>query len=183
MSSRLDSLREALAVSPKNVPLLLLFGRACLDELSFDEARRAFDRVLEDEPAHIGAKLGVAQVLYLSGNTSEAVVRTEALTKADPEFAEAWMLLSRLAVAEGDRDLATRYYQKAIKLNPALADPGVEKDFRIEQASPRDDSEPDSDYNDDSEHWESEEERESSPDLQKPAASFEDVGGMEEIKE
>jgi transitional endoplasmic reticulum ATPase len=183
MTSRVDSLREALAVSPRNVPLLLLFGQACLDELSFDEARRAFDRVLEDQPGHMGAKLGVAQVLYLSGNTSEAVVRAEALTKVDPEFAEAWMLLSRLAVAEGERDLATQYYQKAVKLNPALADPAVEKDVRIEQTSPMDDSQGDSDFDDDSEHWDFEREAGSRPDLQKPAASFADVGGMEEIKE
>jgi transitional endoplasmic reticulum ATPase len=183
MTSRVDSLREALAVSPRNVPLLLLFGRACLDELSFDEARRAFDRVLEDQPAHMGAQLGVAQVLYLSGNTSEAVVRAEALTKADPEFADAWMLLSRLAIAEGERDLATQYYQKAVKLNPALADSAVEKDIRIEQTSPTDDSQADSGFDDDSEHWDFEREAGSRPDLQKPAASFADVGGMEEIKE
>ena len=184
MTSRVESLREALAVSPRNVPLLLLFGQACLDELSFDEARRAFDRVLEDEPAHKGAKLGVAQVLYLSGNTSEAVVRAEALTRSDPKFAEAWMLLSRLAIAEGERDLAIQYYQRAVKLNPALCDPAVEKDIRIEQTSQTDDSsEPETGSDDDSEHWEFEREGGSRPDLHKPAASFADVGGMEEIKE
>ena len=118
MTSRLDSLREALAVSPQNVPLLFLFGQACLDELSFDEARAAFDRILQLEPAHADAKLGIARVLYLSGNTSEAVVRAEALTKANPRFAEAWMLLSRLAVAEGERALAAQYYQKAVKTEP-----------------------------------------------------------------
>ena len=50
-------------------------------------------------------------LLYLSGNTSEAVVRAEALAKADPGFAEAWILLARLAVAEGERTLAVQYYQ------------------------------------------------------------------------
>ena len=118
MISRLDSLREALAVSPQNIPLLLLFGQTCLDELSFEEARAAFDRILQSDPAHADAKLGIARVLYLSGNTSEAVVRAEALIKADPSFAEAWMLLSRLAVAEGDRLLAAAILQTAIKLSP-----------------------------------------------------------------
>ena len=61
MTSRLDSLREALAVSPQNIPLLFLFGQACLDELSFDEARTAFDRILQSEPAHAEAKLGIAR--------------------------------------------------------------------------------------------------------------------------
>jgi hypothetical protein len=80
MTSRIDSLREALAVSPQNIPLLLLFGHACADELSFAEARAAFDRILQSDPFHVEAKLGIARVLYLSGNISEAVVRAEALT-------------------------------------------------------------------------------------------------------
>jgi AAA+ superfamily predicted ATPase len=181
MSSRLDSLREALSVSPKNVPLLLLFGQACIDELSFDEAREAFDRVLENEPGNKRGKLGIAQVLYLSGNTSEAVVRAEVLTKADPGFAEAWILLSRLAVAEGDRALAARYYQKALKLNPSLSDAGIERDLPAEQVAPAAESSADASYDTESVIWESD--SDNLPDMQKPNASFEEVGGMEEIKE
>ena len=181
MSSRFDSLREALSVSPKNVPLLLLFGQACIDELSFDEAREAFDRVLENEPGNMQGKLGIAQVLYLSGNTSEAVVRAEALTKADPGFAEAWILLSRLAVAEGDRDLAARYYQKALKLNPSLSDAGMERDLPAEQVAPAAEPSADASYDTGPVIWGSD--NDNLPDMQKPDASFEDVGGMEEIKE
>jgi transitional endoplasmic reticulum ATPase len=187
MISRLDSLREALAVSPQNVPLLLLFGQACLDELSFEEGRAAFDRILESQPAHAEAKLGIARGLYLKGNTSEAVVRAEALTRADPGFADAWMLLSRLAVAEGDRVLATQYYQKAVRLNPSLSDPGIEQDVQIGQettsAAPSASLVPDVE----SDTWELvgafEKESSGSPDVQKPEVSFANVGGMEEIKE
>ena len=187
MSSRLESLREALAVSPQNVPLLLLFAQACLDELSFEEARAAFDRILQSDPAHAEAKLGIARVLYLSGNTSEAVVRAEALTNADPGFAEAWMLLSRLAVAEGDRTLAAQYYQKAVKLNPSLSDPAIEPDSRIDQvttpAVPLGNPAPDVG----SETWEFlgelEKVSEGLPNVLKPEVSFANVGGMESIKE
>src|SRR3984957_14871870 len=131
MTSRIDSLREALAVSPQNIPLLLLFGYACADELSLAEARAAFDRILQADPSHLEAKLGIARVLYLGGNTSEAVVRAESLTKANPGFAESWMLLARLAVAEGDRDLAAQYYQKAVKLSPSLSHSAIEQDIQI----------------------------------------------------
>ena len=37
--SKLDPLRQAVAVSPDNVPLLLLLAHACLDEWSLDEAK------------------------------------------------------------------------------------------------------------------------------------------------
>jgi transitional endoplasmic reticulum ATPase len=187
MTSRLDSLREALALSPQNIPLLLLFGQACLDELSFEEGRAAFDRILQSDPSHVEAKLGIARCLYLNGNTSEAVVRTEALTKVNPGFADAWMLLSRLAVAEGDRTLAAQYYQKAVRLSPSLNDPAIERDIQIEPPStpiaPLADLVPDVE----SDSWEFlgafEKENPSSPDVQKPEISFANVGGMEEIKE
>ena len=187
MTSRIDSLRQALAVSPQNIPLLLLFGYACADELSLAEARAAFDRILQADPSHVEAKLGIARVLYLSGNTSEAVVRAESLTKANPGFAEAWMLLSRLAVAEGDRALAAQYYQRAIKLSPGLSDPALERDIQSDQiakpATPAASVTPDVE----SDAWEFlgelEKESNSAPDVQKPEVSFANVGGMENIKE
>jgi transitional endoplasmic reticulum ATPase len=186
MSSRLDSLREALAVSPQNIPLLLLFGQVCSEELNFEEARAAFDRILQFEPAHAEAMLGIARVLYLRGNTSEAVVRAETLTKAIPGFAEAWILLSRLAVAEGDRALAAQYYQKALKLSPSLSDPAIEREIEVEStasAAPPVETVPDVDP--DTWQFVSEfvKESNSSPEVQKPEISFANVGGMEEIKE
>ncbi len=187
MTSRLDSLREALAVSPQNIPLLLLFGQACLDELCFQEARAAFERILDSDSSHYQAKLGIARVLYLSGNTSEAVVRAESLTRANPAFAEAWMLLSRLAVAEGDRPLAAQYYQKAIQLSPDLSDSAIERDVEVGQATapaaPLAEPVPDVE----SDNWEFigdfATDSNSSLDVQKPEISFANVGGMEEIKE
>jgi len=187
MTSRLDSLREALEVSPQNIPLLLLFGHACSDELSFAEARAAFDRILQSDPTHVEAKLGIARLLYLSGNTSEAVVRAEALTQASPGFAEAWMLLSRLAVAEGDRLLAVQYYQKAVKLTPTLSDPAFERDIQIGQATTPVDPPVNLPPEVELETWEFvgefEKEGDNSPDVQKAEVSFANVGGMEEIKE
>ena len=106
--SKLQSLREALAVSPANVPLLMLYAQACIDELSFDEARRAYEQVLSLEPGRVEAKLGIAQLLQLTGHISEAIVRTEALVQADPKLAEGWLLLSRLELADGDRRSASR---------------------------------------------------------------------------
>ena len=132
MTSRIDSLREALAVSPQNIPLLLLFGYACADELSLAEARAAFDRILQADPSHVEAKLGIARVLYLSGNTSEAVVRAESLTKVNPGFAEAWLLLSRLAVAEGDRDRDQLLARELPELQPKRSpDPMRERCDRV----------------------------------------------------
>ena len=183
MTPRLDSLREALVLSPQNIPLLLLFGQTCLDELNFDEARAAFDRVLQHDPANAEAKLGIAGALYLSGNISEAVVRTEALVKAKPSFAEAWILLARLALAEGDQTLAAEYYQNALELNPNMRNPVLDRDIRIESPTTPVDVVPvaESDARESSEEFDGD--ANEFADLERPEVSFASVGGMEEIKE
>ena len=75
--SKLDPLRQAVAVSPDNIPLLLLLAHSCLDEWSLDEARSVFERVLTLDPSRPEARVGIARILHLSGKTSEAVVRTD----------------------------------------------------------------------------------------------------------
>ena len=186
--SKLQSLREALAVSPANVPLLMLYAQACIDELSFDEARRAYGQVLSLEPGRVEAKLGIAQLMQLTGHISEAIVRTEALVQADPKLAEGWLLLSRLELADGDRRSASEHYQKALQLRPALKDNALEKlvglTTRTTPATTTGSAEKD--------HW-SEDENDDDDDrfssegfmdeVSRPAISFADVGGMEDVKE
>ena len=62
--SKLEPLRTAVAVSPDNVPLLLLVGEGCLDQFLFAEARENFQRVLANEPANATAQLGLARAAY-----------------------------------------------------------------------------------------------------------------------
>jgi AAA+ superfamily predicted ATPase len=185
--SKLQSLREALAVSPANVPLLMLYAQACIDELSFDDARLAYEQVLSQEPERVEAKLGIAQLLQLTGHISEAIVRTEALVQADPKLAEGWLLLSRLELADGDRRSAAEHYQKALQLRPALKDNALEKlvglSGRIAAAASTASSE--------NEHWSDDEDDDDHElpgeqfmdEVSRPAISFADVGGMEEVKE
>jgi transitional endoplasmic reticulum ATPase len=185
--SKLQSLREALAVSPANVPLLMLYAQACIDEFSFDEARRVYEQVLIHEPERVEAKLGIAQLLQLTGHISEAIVRTEALVQADPKLAEGWLLLSRLEIADGDRRSAAEHYERAIQLRPALKDNALEKLVglfgRTGTATSGGSAE--------KEHWSADDDEyddESSAErfmdeISRPAISFAEVGGMEEVKE
>ena len=185
--SKLQSLREALAVSPANVPLLMLYAQACIDELSFDEARRAYEQVLTQEPERVEAKLGIAQLLQLTGHISEAIVRTEALVQADPKLAEGWLLLSRLELADGDRRSAAEHYQKALQLRPALKDNSLEKlvglSGRTAAATSGGNIEKER-WPDDEDDYDNELSAERLIDeVSRPAISFADVGGMEEVKE
>src|ERR1700676_1457895 len=127
--SKLDPLRQAVAVSPDNVPLLLLLDHACLDEWSLDEARSVFERVVSLDPTKPEARVGIARILHLSGKTSEAVVRTEALIVQYPQFAPAHLLLARLHAGEGNLEAARASYERALALDPTGKDPALEKEL------------------------------------------------------
>jgi hypothetical protein len=72
-----EDLSRALAVSPDNIPLLLLYAEACLGDFLSDDARRTFEHILALQPENSAAQLGVARVLFLTGLSSEAAVRLE----------------------------------------------------------------------------------------------------------
>ncbi len=185
--ANLDPLRAALAVSPDNVPLLLLFAQGCLDEWAFDDARGAFDRALKVAPNQPEAKLGIARTLHLTGKTSEALVRTEVVTQDHPAFAAAWVFLSQLNLMEGNREAALAQYAHALELEPSARDEAFETELYLQGKRPAaEPHEPEkvpvgvSDWNAPA--------QEADPagktaDIERPKSSFSDVGGMDAVKE
>jgi transitional endoplasmic reticulum ATPase len=127
--SRLESLRDALAQSPDNVALLLLFGHACLDEIRLDEAHETFSRILALDPDHLDAQLGLARALVLQGDTSAAAVRAERILQRKPQSAAAHLLLSRIHLTENHRARAVEHFQRAIEIDSSASDPALEADL------------------------------------------------------
>ena len=195
MSSSFESLRQALQHSPDNLPLLLLFGETCLNELQLNEAREAFLKVVRLQAGHPEARLGLARVVNMEGKTSEAVVRLEQLIEEHPAFAPAQLELSRLLAAEGDAAKARTMYQNALQLDPTMADAGLEKELAETKPEPR----PDNDrrkagVSSSGEPVEPTENDDGFPlggaafdlglaDMEKPKLNFADVGGMDAVKE
>jgi SpoVK/Ycf46/Vps4 family AAA+-type ATPase len=142
MSAHIDALRQAVAVSPENVPLLVLLGEACLDQFLFEEAHRHFQNAIGREPQNFAAQLGLARTAYQWGHLSEAVLRTEALAVSHPNNGAVLRLLSRLAFIEGRVDEARENYARARAAEPAVRDEGLEKDLAVKpQVSPGKDEE------------------------------------------
>ncbi len=122
--SKLDPLRQAVAVSPDNVPLLLLTPPTPV-LMNGRSTRRgpSSKRVQSIDPNRPDARVGIARILHLSGKTSEAVVRTEALITLHPNFAPAHLLLARLHAGEGNLDAARVSYERALALDPTEQGP------------------------------------------------------------
>lgn len=127
--SNSTALRDALKQSPNNLSLLLLYGRACLEELHLDEAREVFSRALEIDPDQTDAHLGVAKVLFMEGNTSGAAVRAERVLFLEPNNAQAHLLLSRVYLSEGERAKAIEHFDKAAQIDGTMSDPALEREL------------------------------------------------------
>ena len=118
-----SALRDALNQSPNNLSLLLLYGRACLEELHLDEAREIFTRALEQDPEQTDAQLGIAKVSFMEGNTSGAAVRAERVLFLEPDNVQAHLLLSRVFLSEEDRAKAIEHFDRAAQIDGTMSDP------------------------------------------------------------
>lgn len=129
--SPLKAFQDALRLSPENVPLLLLYGRTCLEELQMEDAVAAYEKAVELEPRHTDAQLGLARAHILSGDASKAAVRAELVLQQDPQCAAAHLMLSRVHLAEGDKNRARLHFNKAAQLDASVADVGLERDLGL----------------------------------------------------
>jgi AAA+ superfamily predicted ATPase len=189
--SDINVLREALRHSPDNLPLRLLFAQSCLDDLQFEEARESYEHVLSLSPGHEGACLGIVRVLFCEARFSEAIVRAEALVKAHPSFAAAHLMLARLHLAEGDKAAAIDSYRTAVKMDRGFMDEPLAKRLGIPPGGQESDElRPVAMGAGASGGWREVQpggEPESGPDfaaeIEKPALTFAEVGGMDQLKQ
>jgi cytochrome c-type biogenesis protein CcmH/NrfG len=124
------SLKQALAVSPDNLPLLLLLGKAYLEEFQFQDARETFEKVIELEPGNPEARTQVAQILEVEGRSSEAIIRLEQVNAEHPGYAPAWMLRAKFALSENDGESARECYDRAVGIDTEVADAELLKRIR-----------------------------------------------------
>ncbi|HRQ89500.1 MAG TPA: AAA family ATPase [Bacteroidia bacterium] len=128
----IPSLKQALAFSPDNVPLLLMLGGAYLEQFSFDEARESYAAVLRIDPANPQARLQIARILDLEGRGSEAILRVEQLCGEAPSFAPAWMLRAAFSLNENRAKEAREFYERGVALDASAKNEDLLK--RIRQA-------------------------------------------------
>jgi transitional endoplasmic reticulum ATPase len=198
-----SALRDALNQSPNNLSLLLLYGRACLEELHLDEAREIFTRALEQDPEQTDAQLGIAKVSFMEGNTSGAAVRAERVLFLEPDNVQAHLLLSRVFLSEGDRTKAIEHFDRAAQIDGTMSDPALERELGrtardarktapapapepVNQEPPPSSNDQDEFFDDpfDEPPYDWRPETFYAPgDPERGRVTFADVGGMEELKE
>ncbi|HWA28660.1 MAG TPA: AAA family ATPase [Lacunisphaera sp.] len=207
LSSQLipEALREALRFSPDNAPLLLHAADTVLQRAGYAEAEALFKRALALQPGHEPAKLGLATAFFQQGKQGAALVIVEDLVKAAAPSARALLLHARLALQAGEPVLAARQYARARAADAALVDSALEQQLGnhlparqapvMPTPAPRPAPEPPpaEDFADEENPAADGGDREALPagelpadalaEIERPALTFADVGGMDAVKE
>ena len=93
-----------------------------LEAVDLDEARDAYRRALELDPAHAGAHINLGRLLQEGGDAAEAVAHYLLALERDPKHVTAWYDLGIALEDLRRRSDAIRAYEQAIAIDPKLAD-------------------------------------------------------------
>jgi transitional endoplasmic reticulum ATPase len=173
-----QALREALRLSPDNLPLRQHLAETLLALGRLDEAEQEYRQALAQAGDDDALRIGVANVFYQQGKNSQALVIVEALLKQTQVPPRAYLLHARLLVRAGEMERAVRQYREAIDADPSLADADFAESLGI-------DADPDKSDVVEGRLRASLEDAPIMPDgrIERPRITFQDVGGMESLKE
>jgi transitional endoplasmic reticulum ATPase len=173
------ALREALKVSPDNVPLRQHLAETLLNLGQTEEAEQEYRQALALKPEESQLKLGLARAFYQQGKHSQSLVIVEDLLRRSDTPPFAYLIHARLLLNSGAVQQAVSQYRQAVALDPTIADPDFAERLGIDnenttnavvdgrvRASIVDDL-PDLDDGK----------------LERPEISFQDVGGMDAVKD
>jgi SpoVK/Ycf46/Vps4 family AAA+-type ATPase len=186
---QIDSLREAISLTPDNLPLRQLLGETLYQAGRFAEAERELRHALQLGPNSARTQLALAETFHAANKSGEALVLVESVLQGPERPGRAFLLHARLLLRKGELEAARAAYRRALAEDPKLADPDLFA--RLGQAEPEEvepePAEPPP-YEDDrpSERMRLLDRDESASrevELERPEIAFRDVGGMEKLKE
>jgi transitional endoplasmic reticulum ATPase len=176
----IQSLREALRLSPSNIPLRIHLARTLLRASRAEEAEAEFRDGLSRDRDNVELKIGLATAFYEQGKYSHSLVVIEELVSRRGTPAQAFLLHSKLLFQQGDIDFAVTEYKAAVKEDPTISDDefssrlGIEANDQDEVVDGRVRA-----------SWNLEDDAGPAAidGFEKPKISFNDVGGMDPLKE
>jgi SpoVK/Ycf46/Vps4 family AAA+-type ATPase len=184
----IDALLEALKHSPDNLPLRLHLADTLHRAGRSGEAEAMYREALNLAPGDDRVRLALARCYLDQGRTSHAAVLVELVAQRSSPPAEAFVLLARVRLRERELSGARAAFRAAIERDPALADSPLARELglghdEVQDEQPdaasarvpvaRDGKDPDDDG----------EGLVSNVDFERPKLTFDDVGGMDDVKD
>ena len=191
----LAALREAVRLAPGNVDLAVHLGNTLLRASRGAEAEEQFRDTLARHPNAVTAKLGLAQAYFVQKKRSHALAIVETLIAGRNPEPDALVLHARIMFQSGDVPAAVHSYKQAIELSPESWNDDLARMLGVQAASHdgfSSDEPFDSDDEDDGDdivdgrmrmHADAPDAEAELPELERPSMTFEDVGGMDSVKQ
>ncbi len=182
----IQGLREAVRVSPGNLPLRQALADALMGLGRYDEAETEYRHSLALSPDNLKLKIALATSFYQQGKNSHALVIVEDLLKRSEASPVAMVLHAKLLVRTGDVERAVRQYKRAIEADATVAD----SDFAARLGIGRDEGNADRANPSNAEvvdgrvrAMRDSDSAEIAANIEKPRVKFSDVGGMDAVKD
>ncbi len=183
----IETLREALRLSPDNIPLRRHLAESLLGQGRPELAEAEFREALTLAPEDATLKVGLAGAFLQQGKKNLAAVLLEDVTKRPDAPPRAFVLYARLMFAAGEVEEAVRQYRQGVEADPAVADPefagrlGIRMEAEDEDTSVFDP--PDEVVEGRVRSAWDESAPEVSAEVERPRLKFADVGGMDGLKD
>ncbi|MCO6491123.1 MAG: AAA family ATPase [Phaeodactylibacter sp.] len=175
----IDQLREAVRNSPDNLPLRRFLANALMKNERYEEAEAEFKDALRLAPESPDLKVGLADAFQAQKKTGLGLVIVEELVKGPKPPARAWLVYAKLLLQGKQAEEAKDAYETAIALNEGLRDSYLESEINLQlkasagpekiklrAGGPEEDAE-----------------TRDGIDIERPKVRFDDVGGMDKVKE
>jgi len=182
------ALREALAATADNLVLRKHLATLLLKNGDFADSEKEYRQALSQAPEDNEVRIGLAEAFYRQQKSSAALVILEDMVVAKNVPATALLIAARLLQDLMELDKSREAYLKVLAIDASLADPMLESQLGIEV-----DAEPEAKKTTEQPPAEeelpkirlggAEEDSQPEADIERPNISFEDVGGMEKLKE
>ena len=187
----IQSLREAVRLSPDNAPLRQALADALLASGLTAESVAEYRAALARSPESAALKLGLARAFHADGKSSQALVVLEDLVKSPEAPAKAFVLYARILAGIGEVEQAVEQYKRGVAKDRSAADLEFAHRLGIRALPEEEPSAPtfssgggDEEVSDGRvrQSWEGSDDAPPA-EIERPKITFADVGGMDALKE
>ncbi len=185
-------LREAVRLSPENIPLRQALADALLAAGLTVEAVAEYRAALALGPENPALKFGLARAFHADGKSSHALVVLEDLVKSSSAPARAFVLHAKILAGIGEVEQAVEQYKRGVAKDASAADLDFAQRLGIRAMPEKESAEPSFRPGGSNEEevsdgrvrqsWQGSEE-DAPAEIERPKINFADVGGMDALKE
>ncbi len=185
LAKTLAALREAVRLTPGNIPLLRHYIITLLDLTRYDEAEQFLKEMLAADARNNHLQLLLAETFYRQGKNSHSLAIVETICNPQNPFAPALVLHAKLLYRNGEVRRAVEEYKRAIEHDETLADAdfanllGINASWDDQVTDANDDEVVDGKIR----HSATDDASSMEIRFERPKMKFDQVGGMDSVKE